>query len=157
MAGAGARMTDDHLAVDLDLLLADRPDLAELSGEQIAPIEARTAGWPDSWRDIARSLFVTLVSRADALAPVAAAELAVELMLGLAADLGGSQPYINQGADIQRSGMAARVIALLGQQRQDYDRVAQLVGMSVRHVRRIEARWLRAERARRQRVLELDA
>ncbi|CAM5787648.1 hypothetical protein OPEN69S_02028 [Ottowia pentelensis] len=146
----------EHVAADVDLLLADRPDLAELSGEQIAPIEARTAGWPDSWRDIARSLFVTLVSRADALAPVAAAELAVELMLGLAADLGGSQPYINQGADIQRSGMAARVIALLGQQRQDYDRVAQLVGMSVRHVRRIEARWLRAERAKRQRTLELE-
>ena len=146
-------MSLDARAADLDLLAADRPDLAELSNEQIAPIEARTAGWPDSWRDIARSLFVTLATRADALAPVAAAELAVELMLGLAADLGGSQPYINQGADIQRSGMAARVIALLAQQRQDYDRVAQLVGMSVRHVRRIEARWLRAERARRQRSL----
>lgn len=140
---------------DLDLLAADRPDLAELSAEQIAPIEARMAGWPDSWRDIARSLYVTLVSRADALAPADAAALAVELMMGVAADLGGSQPYINQGSDLRRSGMAARVIELLERHRQDYARVAQLVNMSERHVRRIETRWLRVERARRQQVLEL--
>ncbi len=146
----------EHLATDVDLLAAERPELAELSAEQIAPIEARTAGWPDSWRDIARSLYVTLVSRVQPLAPTDAAAQAVELMLGVAADLGGSQPYINQGADIQRSSMAVRVINLLAQHRQDYDRVAQLVGMSVRHVRRIETRWLRAERARRQGTLPLE-
>ena len=141
---------------ELDLLGADRPDLAELSAEQIAPIEVRVAGWPDSWRDIARSLYVTLVSRAEPFAPSAGAALAVELMMGIAADLGGSQPYINQGSDLQRSGMAARVIDLLERHRQDYARVAQLVNMSERHVRRIEARWLRAERAKRQGMLPLE-
>lgn len=143
-------------AADLDLLCADRPDLAELSAAEIAPIEARTSGWPDSWRDIARSIYVTLISRTPAMAPPEAAGLAVELMMGVAADLGGSQPYINQGSDLQRSGMAARVVQLLDQHRQDYARVAQLVNMSERHVRRIEARWLRAERARRQGMLALE-
>ena len=142
-------------SADLDLLGAVRPDLAELSAEQIAPIEVRMAGWPDSWRDIARSIYVTLISRAEPMAPLHAAAQAVELMMGIAADLGGSQPYINQGAEMQRSGMVARVVELLGRHRQDYARVAQLVNMSERHVRRIEARWLRAERARLQQTLEL--
>ena len=148
-------MSGDLLSDDLDLLAAARPDLAELTAEQIAPIEARTAGWPESWRDIARSLFVTLMSRPDGAAPADAAQLAVELMLGVASDLGGTQPYINQGRDMKLSGMASRVIDLIASTRQDYARVAQLLNMSERHVRRIEARWLRAERARRQGVLQL--
>jgi hypothetical protein len=143
-------------ASDFDLLVAERPDLAELCAEQIAPIEARMADWPDSWRDIARSLYVTLVSRPGALAPADAAGMAVELMMGVAADLGGAQPYINCGSELRRSSMAARVMDLLRQHRQDYDRVAKLVHMSARHVRRIEARWLRAERARRQGVLSFE-
>ena len=152
-------MSGDLLADDLDLLAAARPDLAELTAEQIAPIEARTAGWPESWRDIARSLYVTLVSRGEAArAPDAAqaAQLAVELMLGVASDLGGTQPYINQGRDLKLSGMASRVIELIASTRQDYARVAQLLNISERHVRRIEARWLRAERARRQGTLALE-
>lgn len=148
-------MSGDLLSDDLDLLAAARPDLAELTAEQIAPIEARTAGWPESWRDIARSLFVTLVSREESTDVSEAAQLAVELMLGVASDLGGTQPYINQGRDLKLSGMAARVIELIASTRQDYARVAQLLNMSERHVRRIEARWVRAERARRQGVLAL--
>lgn len=148
-------MSGDLLSDDLDLLAAARPDLAELTAEQIAPIEARTAGWPESWRDIARSLFVTLVSREESTDVSEAAQLAVELMLGVASDLGGTQPYINQGRDLKLSGMASRVIELIASTRQDYARVAQLLNMSERHVRRIEARWVRAERARRQGVLAL--
>ena len=149
-------MSGDLLSDDLDLLAAARPDLAELTAEQIAPIEARTAGWPESWRDIARSLFVTLVSREESTDVSEAAQLAVELMLGVASDLGGTQPYINQGRDLKLSGMASRVIELIASTRQDYARVAQLLNMSERHVRRIEARWLRAERARRQGTLALE-
>ena len=148
-------MSGDLLSDDLNLLAAARPDLAELTAEQIAPIEARTAGWPESWRDIARSLFVTLVSREESTDVSEAAQLAVELMLGVASDLGGTQPYINQGRDLKLSGMAARVIELIASTRQDYARVAQLLSISERHVRRIEARWVRAERARRQGVLAL--
>jgi hypothetical protein len=132
---------------------AERPDLAELSAEQIAPIEARTGGWPESWRDFARSFYVTLISRGQPLASAAAASLAVELTLGVAADMPGAQPYINIGSDLQRSALTERVVDLLRRHRQDYDRVGQLVGMSPRHVRRIEARWLRAERAKRQTAL----
>lgn len=135
---------------DLDALAADRPELCELTTEQIAPIEARTSGWPDTWRDFARSMYVTLVSQPNALPPQQAATQAMMLMLGLASDLGGTQPYINQGSDLQRSGMAARVIQLLDQHHQDYARVARLVNISERHVYRIHQRWLRAERARRQ-------
>ena len=143
-------------SADFDLLTSERPDLQELHAEQIAPIEARTAGWPESWRDIARSLYVTLISRAEPLAPNQAAGLAVELMMGVAADMPGAQPYINCGSELRRNGMAARVIGLLREHRQDYDRVAKLVRLSPRHVRRIESSWLRAERARRQGELALD-
>ncbi|QXL84100.1 Mor transcription activator family protein [Comamonas sp. NLF-1-9] len=145
---------DDTLK-DPGALLAERPELAELSSAQLAPLENRTQAWPDSWRELARSLYISLVFGAQGLEDDAGAQLACELVLGIAADLGGGQLYINQGADIQRSAMAARVIALLAQHRQDYVAVARLVGITDRHVRRIEARWLRAERARRQRELPL--
>jgi hypothetical protein len=156
-------------AADFDLLVAERPDLSDLSVEQIAPIEARMTDWPETWRDIARSIYMTLISRpASASAartggafsgpvpPAAAAGLAVELMMGIAADLGGAQPYINCGSELRRSRMATRVMALLAEHRQDYPRVAKAVGMSERHVRRIELRWLRAERAKRQGLLEFE-
>lgn len=139
--------------------LFERPDLAELSAQQLAPFERLIDGWPESWCDLGRSLYVTLAFGDERLAELLpapqCAALARNLVLGIAADLGGSQPYINQGADIHRSAMAARVVALLAEQRQNYARVAQLVGMSERHVRRIESRWLRAERARRQLSLSL--
>lgn len=142
-------------SVDLAEFGADRPDLAELASAQLAPLENRTQGWPDSWRELARSLYITLAFGPRAMPEHAGAQLACELVLGIAADLGGGQLYINQGADIHRSAMATRVIALLAQNRQDYMAVARLVGITDRHVRRIEARWLRAERARRQGELPL--
>lgn len=143
-------------AADVDLLLTERPDLADLTLEQIAPIELRTAGWPESWRDLARSLYITLVTRPAAPAARDACALAAELMIGIAADMGGMQPYINVGSELQRSGKITRVIALLRAYRQDYDRVGKEVGLTARHVRRIEASWLRQERARRQRDLPLE-
>jgi hypothetical protein len=143
-------------APSIDPLTLDRPDLAELSAEQIAPIDARTDGWPESWCDLARSLYVTLTTRAEPLAGPAAITLAMELTLGIAADLGGEQRYIPIGCELQRSALAVRVIDLLRQHHQDYDCVGQLVGKTGRHVRRIEGRWLRAERARRQGTLELE-
>ncbi len=137
----------------------ERLDLAELLPEQIAPLEAlMPRDWPDTWRELATSHYVTLLSApgAGAVPPASLASLAVALTLGIAQDMGGSQPYINQGSEMQRSSQALRVIELLDHTRQDYPRVAQMVGLSERHVRRIEARWLRAERARRQLGLPLD-
>lgn len=141
---------------DVDLLAAERPDMAELTAAQVAPIEERTRDWPDSWRDIARSLYISLIFRPEPLQAGEAAQLAAELMVGIAADMGGSQPYINQGAALQRGGLAERVVALLRAHRQDYDRVAQIVGMTARHVRRIERRYLLAERQRQQYSLQFE-
>jgi hypothetical protein len=141
---------------DLDLLAADRPDLAELSAEQIAPIESRTQGWPDSWRDFARSLYITLTSREQPLESSAAASLAVDLLLGIVIDMPGAQPYIAAGRDIRHGAKARRVMELLRRYRQDYDRVGKLMETSPRTVRRIEALWLRAERTRRQCTLDFE-
>lgn len=140
---------------DVAQIAAERPDLAELTPEQLAPMELRVSGWPESWRELARSLYITLAFGRVGMAEADAAHLAADLMLGIAADVGGLQMYINQGADIQRSAMAARIIRLLAEHRQDYVAVAKLVGQSDRHIRRIEQRWLRAERARRQGELPL--
>lgn len=137
----------------------ERLDLSELKVEQLAPLEAlMPADWPETWRELATSHYLTLLSApgSDAVPAASLASLAVALALGVAQDMGGTQPYINQGTDMQRSSMVTRVIELLGQHRQDYARVAQTVGLSERHVRRIEARWLHAERARRQGALPLD-
>lgn len=139
---------------DVDLLLAERPELVELTAEQIAPIERRTTGWPESWRDIARSLYITLVT-VDGLATGEACALAARLMIGVAADMGGMQPYINMGDELVRSGRVARVIDMLRGRPGDYEYVARAAALTARHVRRIEAAWLRQERARRQRDLPL--
>jgi len=149
-------MTDCPTTTDIDRPPPKRPDLSGLGAGQLAPIESRTSGWPESWRDFARSLYVTLISRARPLSSGDAVGLAVELTLGIAADLAGEQPYINIGRSLQSSALAARVIELLARHRQDYDRVGHLVGKSPRHIRRIEADWLRIERARRQGALSFE-
>lgn len=137
----------------------ERLELSDLKAEQLAPLEAlMPADWPDTWKELATSHFLTLLSApgSDAVPTASLASLAVALALGIAQDMGGTQPYINQGTDMQRSGRVARVVELIGQYRQDYARVAQILGLSERHVRRIEAGWLHAERARRQGALPLD-
>lgn len=137
--------------------LQDRPDLAELDAEDLAPIELRMRDWPESWCDIARSLYITLAFAGDEpLQPQEAAEQAVHLLMGLVSDIGGTQPYIPVGSLLTREAETRRIIGLLQQHRQDYGRVATLVGLSERHVRRIEARWLSAERAKRQGALAFD-
>ena len=46
--------------------LQDRPDLSELDAEDLAPIERRMRDWPESWCDIARSLYITLAFAGEA-------------------------------------------------------------------------------------------
>jgi hypothetical protein len=148
-------MPADPIA-DFDLLIADRPDLAELSIEQISAIESRTDGWPEVWRDFARSQYVTLISRPQPMPASTAVALAVDLTLGIVADMPGAQPYIAAGDGMKRSAKTARMMELLRLHRQDYDRVGKLVGLSPRQVRRLESCWLRAERAKRQGTLAFD-
>ena len=136
----------------------DRLDLAALSSAQIAPLDALMgADWPDTWRDLATSHFVTLVSApgAGTVEPVALAQLAVALTLGIAQDLGGSQPYIPVGAMLAASAKARRAMELLDQ-RASYRQVADATGLTESRVRQIEAEWRRQQIAARQGSLQLD-
>lgn len=136
----------------------DRLDLAALSSAQIAPLDALMgADWPGTWRDLATSHFVTLVSApgAGAVEPVALARLAVALTLGIAQDLGGSQPYIPVGAMLAASAKARRAMELLDQ-RASYRQVADATGLTESRVRQIEAEWRRQQIAARQGSLQLD-
>lgn len=136
----------------------DRLDLAALSSAQIAPLDALMgADWPETWRELATSQFVTLVSApgAQTVDTMALARLAVALTLGIAQDLGGSQPYIPVGAMLAASAKARRAMELLDQ-RASYRQVADATGLTESRVRQIEAEWRRQQIAARQGRLQLD-
>ena len=136
----------------------ERLDLESMTPAQIAPLEALMgADWPDAWRDLAMSHFLTLVSApgAPAVAPSSLARLAVALTLGIAQDMGGTQPYIPVGAMLAASAKGRRVIELLGQGA-DYKAVANATSLTESRVRQIEAEWRRQQLAQRQRQLPLD-
>ena len=135
-----------------------RIDLSQLTQEQLAPLEAlMPPGWPDTWRELATSHYVTLISApgADAVELSSLANLAIALTLGIAQDLGGSQPYIPIGADVMSSARARRVMELLGQ-RLSYKQVADLTGITASQVRKIQRAWRHAQAAARQGQLPLD-
>lgn len=135
----------------------DRRDLAELTADEIAPLESlMPRGWPDTWREFATSNYVTLLSApgSDAVERTALARLAVALTLGLAQDLGGTQPYIPVGAMLAASAKARKAIELLGQ-RSSYRAVADATGLTESRVRQIESEWRRQQIAARQGQLPL--
>lgn len=136
----------------------DRLDLAELTAEQLAPLEAlMTPAWSDTWRDLAVSHYITLLSApdADAATPASLAKLAVSLTMGLAQDLGGTQPYIPVGADMMSSARTRRVIEMLAA-RLPYKDVADACGITASRVRNIERAWRREQMALRQGSLPLE-
>jgi len=138
--------------------LFDRKDIADLSRDQIAPLEAlMTPEWSDTWRDLATSQYVTLISApgAGAVAVESLAQLAIALTLGLAQDLGGTQPYIPVGADMMSSTRTRRVIELL-QRGLPYKEVADATGITTSRVRNIERAWRQEQMAQRQGTLPLD-
>lgn len=138
--------------------LFDRKDITELSRDQIAPLEAlMTPAWSDTWRDLATSQYLTLISApgAGAVAVESLAHLAVALTMGLAQDLGGTQPYIPVGADVMSSTRTRRVIELL-QSGMTYKDVADATGITTSRVRNIERAWRQEQMAARQGVLPLD-
>ena len=74
-----------------------RRKLEELSACELEPLEAQfTERWPEVWREIARSCYLTLLAL-----PAASrqdnAVLSKHIAEGLGADLGGTQPYIPVG------------------------------------------------------------
>ncbi|MEG0920661.1 MAG: Mor transcription activator family protein [Comamonas sp.] len=138
--------------------LFDRKDVTELTLGEIAPLEAlMTPAWPDTWRDLATSHYVTLISApgSGAVAVESLAHLAVALTMGVAQDLGGTQPYIPVGADVLSSTRACRVIDLL-QDGQNYKAAADATGLTVSAVRKIERAWRNEQMASRQGTLPLD-
>lgn len=140
------------------LEMFDRLDLTELTAEQLAPLEAlMTPAWSDTWRDLATSHYITLLSApdADAATPASLAKLAVALTMGLAQDLGGTQPYIPVGADIMSSARTRRVIEMLAAGL-PYKDVADACGITASRVRNIERAWRREQMALRQGSLALD-
>lgn len=133
----------------------ERIDLSQLTQEQLAPLEAlMPPGWPVTWRDLATSHYLTLLSAPDAGEPEVAARMAVALTLGIAQDLGGSQPYIPVGADVMSSARARRVIELLGQ-RMSYKQAADATGLTESRVRQIESEWRKQQMQLRQGQLQL--
>ena len=140
------------------LEMFDRLDLAELTAEQLAPLEAlMTPAWSDTWRDLATSHYITLVSApgAGAVELASLARLAVALTLGVAQDLGGTQPYIPVGADVMSSARARRVIDLL-KQGLGYRQAADATRLTESRVRQIESEWRKQQMALRQGQLQLD-
>lgn len=136
----------------------ERLDLVDMTAAQIQPLEALIPeAWPDTWRELATSQFITLVSApgADAVEPSSLAQLAIALTLGIAQDMGGSQPYIPVGAMLAASAKARRAVELLGQ-RVSYREVADATGLTESRIRQIEAEWRRQQMAARQGQLQLD-
>ena len=136
----------------------DRIDLVDMTPAQILPLESLLPpGWPDTWRDLATSHYITLVSApgAGAVELAALARLAVALTLGVAQDLGGTQPYIPVGAMLAHSAKARRVVELI-QQGHGYRDVARLTELTVVRIRQIEGEWRAQQIALRQGKLNLE-
>ena len=136
----------------------DRKDITELTPAQIAPLESLMAEeWSDTWRELATSHYITLISApgAGAVAVESLAQLAVALTMGLAQDLGGTQPYIPVGADVMSSTRTRRVIELL-QSGMHYKEEADNTGITASRVRNIERAWRQEQMEARQGVLPLD-
>ncbi len=147
----GERMLDDTL-------LATRPDLSDLTAEDLAPLERLFSPLtPDTWRDLARSLYLTLrtLYANGAHTDDELAALAMVLVRGIAADLGGTQPYIQAGSQLLASARARKAIELRCQGL-SYREVAHQCGkITEARVRQIETAWMREQRALRQGSLDL--
>lgn len=129
-----------------------RLKLHELSASQIEPLEKLfTPGWPDVWKELARSFFCTLLSSEHAAQLAKSAppgmqpqNLAIALTLGIAKDLGGTQPYIPCG---KKQDTKERTDKVLQQLRagNDYQATARACGITASRVRNIERMHRRAQ------------
>ena len=123
--------------------LFERMDMSQLTCAQVEPLEALFSdSWPDTWKELATSHYVTLLSApgSDTVAQTQLAKLAVALTMGIAQDLGGTQPYIPVGAEVMTSARTQRVIELL-RKGKSYRDVATVIGITASRVRNIERAW----------------
>jgi len=132
-----------------------RPELSDLTPDQISPLEAlMTGAFPDTWRDLARSHYLTLLSlHADRAATDLAIE-AIELTRGIAQDLGGSQPYIPVGHFFAADAKAMRVVN--GFTGDNHRELAARENITESRVRQILAAWRTEQFERRQATLALE-
>ena len=136
----------------------DRIDAADLTTAQIEPLDALLPpDFPETWRDLATSLYTTLLSApgAGAVDRTQLAQLAIAQTMGIAQDMGGTQPYIPVGATLASSAKWRRVIDLV-QQGLGYREVARITELTVVRIRQIEGEWRAQQIALRQGKLNLD-
>ena len=136
----------------------ERLDITQLKAEQLEPLESLfTESWSDTWRDLATSQYLTLLSApgSDAVAQTQLARLAVSLTMGIAQDLGGTQPYIPVGAEVMTSARTQRVLELL-RRGKSYKAVATATGITASRVRNIERAWRHEQMMLNQRSLDLE-
>lgn len=135
-----------------------RPDLADLSAARLAPLDqAMPPDWPETWRELATSLFVTLICAPGGgnIPAEALAQLAMAQVLGLAQDMGGTQPYIPVGSMLAASARAQRAMQMR-RAGASYQQAAAATGLTENRIRKIEAEWRREQMALRQGRLALD-
>ncbi len=140
------------------MMASERPDLADLTSEQIAPLEALVCDWPESWQDFARSHYLTLLAQEAGREPqrlASCARLASELARGIAQDMGGAQPYINVGALFAAGEKAARIVRAW-RSGQPWSAIARAESVTPRRVRQIVDAWQREVFARSQGALPLE-
>lgn len=136
----------------------ERRELVALPAAELAPLtEQMPPAWPETWRDLATSHFATLISApgSEGTDPQKLAKLAMALALGVAQDLGGTQPYIPVGAMLLASARAKQAIDMLNA-RHTYREAAEATGLTEARIRKIEVEWRREEISRRQGRLQLD-
>lgn len=146
---------------DAPFAMFERPELERLPPATLAALEsAMDPAWPDTWREFAVSLYLTLLASpdrkdTDRAQSGATVRLALALTLGIAQDLGGTQPYIPVGAMLAASARARRAIEMR-QRGATYKDAADATGLTEARIRKIEGEWRREQIARRQGRLHFD-
>lgn len=125
--------------------------LASTAAATLAPLEAiLDPSYPESWRDIATSLYVQMraLDELARLADAHVARLALQLTEGLRAEIGGSQPYLSKGSGYE---LSLRDRQILAEYRgNNLDALAHKYGLTTRQMRNIVDAQIREEVARRQ-------
>lgn len=114
-----------------------RMNVYDLKPDQVKPLEDRMTGsWPDVWRELALSVYVTLISL-PLWRKMSEAEMAEHITRGLGNDLGGTQPYIPNGQQKAAVERVAKVRQML-REGLDYKEVGRALGVTEARVRVIE-------------------
>lgn len=133
---------------------------SRLTVQDLAPLETlMPEKFPPVWRDMATSLFGALLHPNQPLPlglqghPPELAQLAVDLTVALANDIGGDTVYIPIGHFLRAGETASKVISAF--RGHNHLQVAKLAGVTVSRVRQILREYQRAEFERRQGKLPL--